>query len=409
MGQLKFGFSSSDQEPPGLTDLSGFDAFYNLLRALVSVQDMANYHERLRILLLLARWQDDPPDVNTVARFIGTEPEAIAGTLGLLRSSGWLADDRDVRRYSLSAHGRILITFLQFLAQPWAEGDETTVSAELYDTAEKLGLRQDLLAAQFANVLSSLEEHARQMDTALTSESVDIVSKVLQYSRQDMRLAHRALELREKGATLPEAYGQVQRMHGLISHMMNLAGQLETRYKRLLTRDLLAQGAVTLGDIMAWARAASDAELAESLQPHIHVPLKQVWAFPETAILDAGADLAGRPPRAATRTRPPAPVAHDSFQSMPDIDDIKQQLFRAQALLLEHLHLTDPLPLDRWVDQAVWETAVVHFAAALDPELRRASEPVYLTLDAEGKQVKSESAAIVAVTQGELSRVLHHE
>ena len=97
MGQLKFGFSSSDQEPPGLPDLSGFDAFYNLLRALVSVQDMANYHERLRILLLLARWQDDPPDVNTVARFIGTEPEAIAGTLGLLRSSGWLVDDRDVR------------------------------------------------------------------------------------------------------------------------------------------------------------------------------------------------------------------------------------------------------------------------------------------------------------------------
>jgi hypothetical protein len=409
MGQLTLLTPLAGSGPATLIDLSGFDVFYPLLRALVSVQDIANFHERLRLLLELARWQDEPPDVNTLARILGRESEELANTLGLLRSTGWLADGYDARRYGLSPQGRILIAFLQFLAQPWAEGDDTAVSAQLYDTAEQLGIRQDLLAAQFSSVLSALEDRARQMGEAQNSEDTEVVARLLSYSRRDMKLAHRALELREKGATQPEAYGQVQRMHNLISRLMGLAGQLDTRYQRLLARDLLAQGAVTLGDIMAWARSAEQIELAGSLLPYLHPPFRQVWAYPETALLDTGAELAGRPPRSIARMRPPEPVELYDFQAMADIDEIKQRLYRTQAAIRQHLINVDPLPLVNWVDQADWETAVVHFAAALDPELRHATEPVYLHLDSEGKQVEAESSVVALVTIGNLSRSDPHE
>jgi hypothetical protein len=51
----------------------------------------------------------------------------------------------------------------------------------------------------------------------------------------------------------------------------------------------------------------------------------------------------------------------------------------------------------------------VHFAAALDPELRHATEPVYLHLDSEGKQVEAESSVVALVTIGNLSRSDPHE
>ncbi|MBK8129469.1 MAG: hypothetical protein IPK53_11425 [bacterium] len=160
----------------------------------------------------------------------------------------------DDRRYSLSIHGRMLITLLQLLAQPWQEGDVTAFAAHLYEAADSLGVRQDLLNAQFELVLTTLEERARQLETMLESEDTQLVRARLGQSEQDVKIARKALELRQQKAVPAEAYEAVQRLHTAISNLSNLAARLNQRYQKLLARDLLAQGGVTLGDILAWAR-----------------------------------------------------------------------------------------------------------------------------------------------------------
>ncbi len=98
MSQLKLPQKKSRSSPALLPDVSGFGIFYPLLRVLVAVQDQATFYERLRILLLFARWQGDPPTVHTIAKSLGTESSVLAQTLHKLRSAGWLISGEDDRR-----------------------------------------------------------------------------------------------------------------------------------------------------------------------------------------------------------------------------------------------------------------------------------------------------------------------
>ena len=383
-------------------DLSGYKAFYTLLRALVSVQDENTFFERLRILLLLSQWSGDPPSVHILARILGTTQDGITPNLSVLRSAGWLTTEDD-RRYLISARGRILIVLLQLLAQPWQEGDVAMIAGQLYQTAEGLGLRRDLLRAQFDTVLSTIDERTRLFETILDIEDTQQVSDALKESHRDVKVAHTALELRQKGATLPEEYDQVQRMHRSISRMMQLTSDLDLRYQNLIARDLLARGLVSLGDILTWAREASEHELADSIQPFLLPGIMPLWATPERLLLDRGIELSGKVIERPKMNIPvPVPVAQLPVQT--DMDEIKQAIFYKQLELRDRLMQTDPLMLAEWVDQMDWQNCVLHFLSAIDPELQKEDHPVYLLLDPDGKLNNQMNHAADAVTQGQLSR-----
>ena len=382
------------------TDLTGFARFYPLLRVLTATEE-GSFYERLQLLLTLAQWPGEPPTLAEVARPFATPAEKIAQTLSLLRRAGWLVSGVDDRRYSLSAPGRMLITLLQLLAQPWQEGDVTAFAAHLYEAADSLGMRQDLLHAQFELVLTTLEERARQLETILESEDAQLVRARLGQSEQDVKIARKALELRQQKAVAAEAYEAVQRLHTAISRLSNLAARLNQRYQKLLARDLLAQGGVTLGDILAWAREAEEDEIATTLCPFLLLPYLPLWSLPEMAMLDASVEIDGRPP---TSYHAPVPQPQPIPELPPtvDLDEIKQLLYQKQALLRYRLEEQDPLPLPQWVDEADWQTAVVHFAAALDPALMEMETAVYLHLDEQGA-LETDVAVIQAISKGLLS------
>jgi len=116
--QLSLIQESGQRTAVSTTDLTGFAQFYPLLRVLTATEE-SSFYERLQLLLALAQWPGEPPTLAEVARPFATPVEKIAQTLSLLRRAGWLVSGIDDRRYSLSAPGRILITLLQMLAQPW--------------------------------------------------------------------------------------------------------------------------------------------------------------------------------------------------------------------------------------------------------------------------------------------------
>lgn len=398
MFQLSF---TPQSKPTVPINLEGFERFYDLLRALVCVQDEATFYERLQILLQLARRQGEPPTIQTLARelAISLNPQ----TLSRLREAGWLVSGEDDRRYSLTAEGHLLIVLLQMLAQPWAEDDISAVAVRVYEAAEALGVGAELLRAQFDQVLSILEQQALEIEQAIEAEDTALVESRLHQSKQNVQMAEKALELRKRGATSPDDYEQVQRMHRIISSFSQASPRLENRYKKLLARDLLAQGAVTLGDILAWAQEAEDKELGQTLWPHLKWPYLPLWDIPEVALLDAAYELEGKT-RSDRRLPLPMPTPLTELPASATLDEIKQQLYRTQEQLRQHLKKReDPLPLSKWVAQDVWEKAVAHFVAALDPQLRNSSEPVYLQLETNGYLEETLEQIVHKVTQGQLS------
>lgn len=400
MTQLSLVPPTSASVAPHAADLTGFAQFYPLLRTLTATEE-GNFYERLQLLLTLAQWPGEPPTLTEVARPFATSTEKIAQTLSLLRRAGWLVSGVDDRRYSLSIHGRMLITLLQLLAQPWQEGDVTAFATHLYEAADSLGMRQDLLHAQFELVLTTLEERARQLETILESEDTQLVRARLGQSEQDVKIARKAMELRQQKAVAAEAYEAVQRLHTAISNLSNLAARLNQRYQKLLARDLLAQGGVTLGDILAWAREADEDEIAAALNPFLLLPYLPLWSLPEMALLDASVEIDGRLPM-PDHAPVPQPQPIPELPPTVDLDEIKQLLYQKQALLRQHLREQDPLPLPQWVDETDWQTAVVHFAAALDPALMEMETAVYLHLDEQGA-LETDVAIIQAISKGLLS------
>lgn len=208
--------------------------------------------------------------------------------------------------------------------------------------------------------------------------------------------------MRQQGAVSPDDHAQAQRMHDLLSTLLNLSGKLDVRYQELVTRDLLAEGGVTLGDIMEWARGATDAEMAETILPFMRHPYLPIWSLPERAMIDGVQTLLGQVMRRRRTTLPkPAPFAPEPPAA--DISAIKQRIYRFQDLLQTHLGENDPLPLVEWVDQDTWDEAVVHFVAALDRALTRLPEPIYLHFDEGGKLQRPDDRPVQAVTAGTLS------
>lgn len=402
MSQLELILREKDYLPPTAVDVSGFENFYPLLRALVAVMGVDTFYERLRVLLVLSRWQDDPPTVHTLARGLAVSSDALSQTLTILRSAGWLRANEDDRHYALTEQGRILIILLQLLAQPWEEGDITAFATQLYGAADSLGVRRDLLRAQFETVLSTLEERARKVDAALTAEDSQIVSRHLRDSKRDVQIAHKALELRQRGAAAEEDYEQAQRMHMAISQLSNGTAQLDIRFQKLIARDLLAQGLVTLGDILQWARQATLEEATQALLPFLNLPFLSIWSVPENALIESANALAGKT-APTKKNRPSGPVPLGTPPPTTSLDEIKQRIYREQAELRTKLGQNDPVPLSEWVDREEWADAVMRYVAALDPELRHARIPVYLHLNLEGQLDLNLRGAAETVTLGSLS------
>lgn len=401
MQQLQFA-TSEDDTRAFAENLDGFERFYPLLRVLVATQEEKTFYYRLHLLLTLARWTGDPPTVTTLARTLDLEEETLSQTLGLLRRAGWLVSGVDDFRYTLTPHGRILIVLMQLLAQPWEDDDVTAFAAQLYEAAEGLDIQQDLLAAQFDIVLSTLEDRVRQTERAYGSENTDVVRSRLQGSTRDVKIAKKALQLRQQGAVGSDDYNQIQRVHTAISQLSAASAQLNTRYQKLVARDLLAQGGVTFGDILAWARDAELDELAGVMEPHVQLPYRALWSASESVIVDAGLEVAGQTvTQRSTRVPEPAPLADPP--STARLDDVKQRMYRTQEELRRRLRETDPLPLAQWVDESDWGDAVVHFLAALDPELARSEDPVYVELHSRG-ELDCNVAHVEAVTAGSATR-----
>ncbi len=403
MSQLSLPNDGQEQQASVRVDLSGFEGYYPLLRALVAVQNESTFYERLHVLLTLARWHEEPPSIQILARTMGVPIDTLPQSLNTLRQAGWLRGNEDDRHYTLTEQGRILIILLQFLAQPWQEGDVTAFATQLYGAADALGLRHDLLAAQFETVLATLEERARKVEEALDAEDTKTVSNRLRESNRDVRIARKALELKQQGATAQDDFDQAQRMHAAISRLTEATARLDIRFQKLLARDLLAQGLVTLGDILEWVREASTEECAKTILPFVKLPFLSIWAVSEFALVESACDVAGRAPSVG-KARPPAPVPLGVPPNETAIDQIKQRIYREQEVLRTRLHDNDPLPLPEWVDEEAWQDAVMHFVAALDPELRHAASPVYARLDSEGKLDETLQGAAESVTAGSLSR-----
>ncbi|MBN2002637.1 MAG: hypothetical protein JXA21_04710 [Anaerolineae bacterium] len=402
MGQFKF-LPNESSSPAAAVDLSGFAPFYALLRGLAAVQGEATFYERLEVLLQLARWTDAPPTALDLARVLGKPVDALSGPLSALRSAGWLVSGVDDRRYVLTPQGHILIVLLQLLAQPWTEDAVAPVATQIYAAAENLGVKTELLRTHFETVLAVLEERTRQIIAAIGAEDTALVESRLNESKRNAALGQQALKLRREGAVSPDDHHQAQRMHDVLSRLSHASGELELRYQALLTRDLLAEGGVTLGDILDWAREAEDAEMAETLLPFMADPYLPVWALPEMALIAGGETLLGHTaPRRSTRLPKPVPLAE--IPPAANISEVKQRIYQVQETLRRRLAETDPLSLVTWVDQESWPVAVLHFIAALDPQLGDVIPPIFLHLDGQGR-LDSCEGAVQTVTAGSLSHI----
>ncbi|HNT75681.1 MAG TPA: hypothetical protein PKH77_11755 [Anaerolineae bacterium] len=399
MGQYKL--LPHESPSPTAVDLSGFAPFYALLRGLAAVQGEATFYERLEVLLQLARWTGAPPTVLELARALGKPADALSGALSALRGAGWLISGVDDRHYALTPQGRILIVLLQLLAQPWTEDAIAPVATQMYAVAESLGVKTELLRAHFETVLSVLEERTGQITAAIGAEDTALVESRLNESKRNAQLGQQALALRREGAVSPDDHRQAQRMHEILSRLSHASGELELRYQALLTRDLLAEGGVTLGDILDWAREAADAEMAEALLPFMEDPYLPVWALPEIALIGGGETLLGHTaPRRSTQLPKPAPLAE--IPPAANISEVKQRIYQVQEALRRRLTETDPLSLAAWVAQESWPTAVLHFIAALDPQLGDMVPPIFLRLNGQGR-LDGGAGAVQAVTAGSLS------
>lgn len=400
MGQLEL--LTEQQQKATVTDLSGFAPYYALFRALAAGHSETTFYERLEVLLLLARWSSAPPTALDLGRALGKPPEALSSTLSVLRSAGWLVSGVDDRRYSLAPQGRILIALLQLLAQPWAEDAVAPVATQIYAAAESLGVRADLQRAHFETVLSVLEERTEQIITATGAEDTALVESRLNESRRNTKLGQQALKLRREGAVSPDDHLQAQRMHSVLSRLSHASGELELRYQALLTRDLLAEGGVTLGDILDWAREAEDDEMAEAISPFIHDPFQPVWSLPEAAFVAGGETLLGH---AVSRrnTRLPKPVPISEISPTAHIDVAKQRIYQVQEELKRRLAKSDPLSLVAWVAHDSWSDAILRFIAAFDSGLRDLDPAIFLHLDEQGRLDYCTNEAVEAITVGRLS------
>lgn len=401
MGQFSF-ISEPPAAPGSPIDLDGFASFYALLRALVAGQGEETFYERLRILLCLARWPSNPPTVMDLSRVLGQEVKPLAATLSTLRTGGWLLGGTDDHHYKLAPQGRILITILQLLAQPWTEAEAAPVATQIYAAAEYLGVKADLLRAHFEAVLSTLEERTAQINMALEAEDTILVKSRLSESLRNTQLGQQVLGLRHKGAVSPDEHQQVQRMHAVLSDLSHVSANLEIRYQALLTRDLLAEGGVTLGDIMDWAREATTEEMAETIGAFTRSPYLPLWSLPEMAFSDGQEALLGHVVQ-HRRLQLPKPEPLGEIPPTASISSIKQRIYSLQETLRHRLQDQDPLSLSAWVQHPEWSEAVLHFIAVLDPELQQLSPPIFLYLDAGGQVDVLAEGAVQAITVGAIS------
>jgi hypothetical protein len=364
-------------------EIAGFSEYYPLLYGLVGGQGEDVFHIRLRLLLLLARWHGSAPTSLEMARELGLSAADLTYQLGVLRSSGWLTEGESIRRYTLTMRGRILIGFLQFVAQPWTSHDLTGVSALQYEMADRLGMRPDLVRAQFETTLSVLEERIHEIDSARASENTEAVGNLVRSSKHDVKIARDALKQYERSNGALRAYGHAQRMHAAISRLSRGTAEISSHYKDLVTRDLLSEGMVTLGDMLDWLRSANLAEVADALHDHLWLPFESIWAVQEAAILDSGLALANQLAPLIHGSLPD-PVAFAAYDPTPVNESARGKIEAAQRLLRERLALAPEQRLADWVDEPTWDAAVLHFEAVLDPLLSEAVVPVVMTMDPDG-------------------------
>ena len=103
-------FEESEQAYLVPEDVRGFERLFPLLRGLVAGTDETYSFERLRLLLLLARWSGAPPTIREMCRHLHLPLERLSSHVQRLRATHWLTNEE--RSYQLSTHGRLLIFVL---------------------------------------------------------------------------------------------------------------------------------------------------------------------------------------------------------------------------------------------------------------------------------------------------------
>jgi hypothetical protein len=390
-------FEEDEQTLP--TDVQGFERLLLLLRGLVAGTDESHSLERLRLLLLLARWSDAPPTIREMSRHLHLPLERLSSHVQRLRTTHWLTNEE--RSYQLSVHGRLLIFVLQMIAQPWQDGDSVAVITQLYAAAssQELGLGPELF---FEEVVTAIEESLRRLRRAVNAERTPLVGQFHEESSRNLRMADMALTLRQQGVAEHD-FAAVSRMHQALSALTALSGQLEQLHLSLLERDLLTSGQVTLGDIQTWASQTADFACASMIAPYVQSSIPQPWFLSEGKLVAAEQDIAGRQGTISYQKTPPA----QRFRTLPVQgvpDPHHERLYALQGQLRQLLYGSEEdLPLSIWVNRPEWCEALLSLIATLDPLLRRGHEPVYLQLNSAGHLVTLEEGAAQQVSEGVLS------
>ena len=103
-------FEESEQAYLVPEDIRGFERLFPLLRGLVAGTDESYSFERLRLLLLLARWSGTPPTIREMCRHLHLPLARLSSHVQRWRATHWLTNEE--RSYQLSTHGRLLIFVL---------------------------------------------------------------------------------------------------------------------------------------------------------------------------------------------------------------------------------------------------------------------------------------------------------
>ncbi len=74
-------------------DIRGFERLFPLLRGLVAGTDESYSFERLRLLLLLARWSGAPPTIREMRRYLHLPLERLSSHIQRLRATYWLTNE----------------------------------------------------------------------------------------------------------------------------------------------------------------------------------------------------------------------------------------------------------------------------------------------------------------------------
>jgi hypothetical protein len=332
-------------------------------------------------------------------------PGDLNGHLSNMRERGLIDDAGNPDFYELSWRGRSFIMLLHLLANPFGASDATALAKGFWELGQDVGLDAARLDDQFDMLVATLESRVRAMEAARGSDDTDHVRGCLVEAKRDRAIGLELLNV----AQAQEDRGmwrlrQQQRMHTTIASTGTVSGQLEAHYRRLIRRDLITSGLVSVGDMLAWIQSASLEDLTDAVTPClIAAPAEPLAEVSAEGLVQSILALADVSPDVAA-TRPPAPVPTPALSAEDVADQGLLAMLKLDARLRRQVREQGPTSLAGWVDRETWDEAVLHFLVASDPILETGNDAVRFVADPQADYDRNlKGGAVALVTRARLS------